>query len=166
MGSAAFDRSAACAPVVSVKTAFNHAVKLAGLWGRVTPHTLRHTAATWLVHAAFHYGRRLAISECRRRSLNVTYGHHHPHYMRAAAQAITSKQVENKVSLVVQRSARAEQQKTQTNHGGSGRSATIKQDRELALSPAKTAALAEKEFSRPPSPVFANALPAMCPRLS
>ncbi len=31
------------APVNSVKTGFKHAVSLAGLWGRVTPHTLRHT---------------------------------------------------------------------------------------------------------------------------
>jgi hypothetical protein len=37
------------APVKSVKTAFKHAVTLAGLWGKVTPHTLRHTAATWLM---------------------------------------------------------------------------------------------------------------------
>jgi hypothetical protein len=170
MGSAAFDRSAACAPVVSVKTAFNHAVKLAGLWGRVTPHTLRHTAATWLVQRGVPLWQAAGYLGMSAEILERTYGHHHPHHMRAAAQAITSKQVETNVSLVVslveQRSARAEQQKTQTNHGGSGRSATIKQDRELALSPAKTAALAEKEFSRPPSPVFANALPAMCPRLS
>jgi integrase len=38
------------APVKSVKTAFNSAVRLAGLGpnalGKVTPHTLRHTAAT------------------------------------------------------------------------------------------------------------------------
>jgi integrase len=34
------------APVKSVKTGFKHAVSLAGLWGNVTPHTLRHTAAT------------------------------------------------------------------------------------------------------------------------
>ena len=33
-------------PVKSVKTAFASAVKKAGLPGRVTPHTLRHTAAT------------------------------------------------------------------------------------------------------------------------
>jgi hypothetical protein len=37
------------APVKSVKTGFKHAVKLAALWGKVTPHTLRHTAATWLM---------------------------------------------------------------------------------------------------------------------
>ena len=35
--------------VKSVKTAFRSAVTLAGLPGRITPHTLRHTAATWLM---------------------------------------------------------------------------------------------------------------------
>jgi integrase len=37
--------------VASVKTAFKRAVKLAGLPGKVSPHTLRHTAATWLMQA-------------------------------------------------------------------------------------------------------------------
>jgi integrase len=37
--------------VRSVKTGFKHAVKLAKLSGKVTPHTLRHTAATWLMQA-------------------------------------------------------------------------------------------------------------------
>jgi integrase len=37
------------APIKSVKTGFKHAVSLAALWGKVTPHTLRHTAATWLM---------------------------------------------------------------------------------------------------------------------
>jgi integrase len=32
-------------PIKSVKTAFKSAVALAGLDGKVTPHTLRHTAA-------------------------------------------------------------------------------------------------------------------------
>jgi integrase len=41
--------SSSGAPVRSVKTAFNNAVRLAGLWGRVTPHALRHTTATWLM---------------------------------------------------------------------------------------------------------------------
>jgi integrase len=36
-------------PVASVKKGFRRAVGLAGLPGRVTPHTLRHTAATWLM---------------------------------------------------------------------------------------------------------------------
>jgi Phage integrase family len=37
--------------VKSVKTAFQSAVRLANLPGKVTPHTLRHTAATWLMQA-------------------------------------------------------------------------------------------------------------------
>ena len=35
----------------SVKTGFRHAVQLAGHCGKVTPHTLRHTAAMTLLHA-------------------------------------------------------------------------------------------------------------------
>jgi len=94
-------------PVKSVKTGFRHAVELAGLWGKVTPHTLRHTAATWLMQrgvpiwqAAGYLGMSAAVIE-------RTYGHHHPDYMRAAAQAITSKQPANvsgqggNVSLVI-----------------------------------------------------------------
>jgi integrase len=36
-------------PIASVKRGFQSAVRLAGLAGKVTPHTLRHTAATWLM---------------------------------------------------------------------------------------------------------------------
>src|ERR1700733_6042248 len=36
-------------PVLSVKKGFRSAVRLAGLPGKVTPRTLRHTAATWLM---------------------------------------------------------------------------------------------------------------------
>jgi integrase len=36
-------------PVASVKKGFSAAVALARLTGKVTPHTPRHTAATWLM---------------------------------------------------------------------------------------------------------------------
>ena len=36
-------------PVSPVKTGFRSAVRPAGLSGKVTPHSLRHTAATWLM---------------------------------------------------------------------------------------------------------------------
>ena len=82
-------------PVKSVKTGFGHAVKLADLWGNVTPHTLRHTAATWLMQrgvpiwqAAGYLGMSVEI-------LERTYGHHHPDYMRSAVEAITAKQPKN-----------------------------------------------------------------------
>ena len=53
------------APVKSVKTGFKHAVSLAGLRGKVTPHTLRHTAATWLMQRGVPIGQAEAISACR-----------------------------------------------------------------------------------------------------
>jgi integrase len=88
------------APVKSVKTAFNHAVKVAGLWGRVTPHTLPHTAALWLMQRGVPIWQAAGYLGMSAEVLERTYGHHHPDYMRGAAQAITSKQVQN-VSLVV-----------------------------------------------------------------
>src|SRR5262245_46326612 len=36
-------------PVKSIKTAFKTALRLAKVSGRISPHTLRHTAATWLM---------------------------------------------------------------------------------------------------------------------
>jgi integrase len=88
------------APVKSVKTSFKHAVDLAGLWGKVTPHTLRHTAATWLMQRGVPIWQAAGYLGMSAEMIERTYGHHHPDYMRAAAAAITSKQSAN-VSLVV-----------------------------------------------------------------
>ncbi|WP_348522502.1 tyrosine-type recombinase/integrase [Bradyrhizobium iriomotense] len=43
--------------MASVKKGFGSAVRLAGLSGKVSPHTLRHTAATWLIQRGRHSGR-------------------------------------------------------------------------------------------------------------
>ena len=77
------------APVKSVKTGFKHAVKLAGLWGKVTPHTLRHTAATWLMQRGVPIWQAAGYLGMSAAMIERTYGHHHPDYMRAAAAAIT-----------------------------------------------------------------------------
>ena len=95
------------APIKSVKTGFKHAVTLAGLWGRVTPHTLRHTAATWLMQAGVPIWQAAGYLGMSAQMIERTYGHHHRHYMRGAAAAITTKQQQNisgqpkNVSLVV-----------------------------------------------------------------
>jgi integrase len=95
------------APVKSVKTGFRHAVKLAGLWGKVTPHTLRHTAATWLMQRGVPIWQAAGYLGMSATMIERTYGHHHPDYMRGAAAAITTKQPANisgqgaNVSLVV-----------------------------------------------------------------
>jgi integrase len=88
------------APIKSVKTGFKHAVSLAGLWGRVTPHTLRHTATTWLMQRGVPIWQAAGYLGMSAAMIERTYGHHHPDYMRGAAEAITSKQPKN-VSLVV-----------------------------------------------------------------
>lgn len=82
------------AGVKSVKNGFARGVEVAKLDlsdGNVTPHTLRHTAATWLMQlgtdpweAAGYLGMSVKV-------LLDTYGHHHPDYMREASGAITRK---------------------------------------------------------------------------
>jgi len=74
--------------VSSVKTAFKSAVRLAGLGPGISPHTLRHTAATWLMQkgadpwqAAGYLGMSLEV-------LLNTYGHHHPDYLSDAVEKI------------------------------------------------------------------------------
>jgi integrase len=79
-------------PVNSVKTAFKSAVRLAGLGPGISPHTLRHTAATWLMQkgadpwqAAGHLGMSLEV-------LLNTYGHHHPDYLSDAVEKIAMRE--------------------------------------------------------------------------
>ena len=64
------------------------------------PHTLRHTAATWLMQRGVPIWQAAGYLGMSADMIERTYGHHHPDYMRAAAQAITSKQQQN-VSLIV-----------------------------------------------------------------
>lgn len=74
-------------PVASVKTGFAAACRRAGLSG-VTPHTLRHTAATWMVAGGVPLGevaRYLGDSE---RTTERVYAKHSPDYLRGAARVL------------------------------------------------------------------------------
>ena len=78
-------------PVASVKTGFRSAVRLAQLPGKVTPHTLRHTAATWLMQRGVPIWEAAGFLGMSSEVLQTTYGHHHPDFLRGAATAIGQK---------------------------------------------------------------------------
>lgn len=75
-------------PVQSVKVAFGGAAEDAGLGEGVTPHTLRHTAATWLMQAGVDIWEASGFLGMTTQQLEGTYGHHHPHYMKGASKAM------------------------------------------------------------------------------
>jgi integrase len=91
------------AAIKSVKSGFRSAVGLAKLSteaGKVTPHTLRHTAATWLMQRGADPWKAAGFLGMSVEVLLDTYGHHHPEFLREAAAAITTKPSKNIVSGV------------------------------------------------------------------
>jgi integrase len=70
-----------------IKKAFAGACARASLTG-VTPHTLRHTTATWLMQARVDKWEASGFLAMTMETLERTYGHHHPDYQRGAADAI------------------------------------------------------------------------------
>lgn len=74
-----------------MKKGFASAVRLAKLDIKVTPHTLRHTAATWLMHAGVKEWDAAGYLGMSVEILHKVYGHHHPDYMKSAVEGISSK---------------------------------------------------------------------------
>jgi integrase len=90
-------------PVASVKTAFGRAVKFASLStasGRVIPHTLRHTAATWLMQRGVSPWEAAGYLGMSAELIDRVYGHHSPEHLRTAAHAIGRKDGARNVSVV------------------------------------------------------------------
>jgi integrase len=79
------------AGVKSVKTAFATAVRLAKLGAGVSPHTLRHTAATWLMQNGTDLWQAAGYLGMSVETLERTYGHHHPDHLQDAVANITAK---------------------------------------------------------------------------
>lgn len=81
-------------PVKSVKTGFKTAVGLARLSldeGNVSPHTLRHTAATWLMQLGTDPWQASGYLGMSLKTLMDTYGHHHPDHMADAVEKIAQR---------------------------------------------------------------------------
>jgi integrase len=87
-------------PIESVKTALKTAVRLAKLPGKITPHTLRHTAATWLMQNGVSMWRAAGFLGMSVETLDRVYGHHHPDYFSDAAEAIGRKPKRNQALVV------------------------------------------------------------------
>ena len=70
-----------------IKKGFAAACERAGIEG-VSPHTLRHTAATWLMQAGTDLWQASGFLSMSMETLQRVYGHHHPDYQREAAENI------------------------------------------------------------------------------
>jgi integrase len=76
-------------PVQSVDKAFANVVHAAGMEDDVTPHVLRHTAATWLMQARTDMWEAAGYLGMTIEMLSRRYGHHHPDHLAGAKQAFT-----------------------------------------------------------------------------
>jgi integrase len=72
-------------PVVKLRRSWDAARGRAGLGKDVTPHTLRHTRATWLMQAGVSPWQAAGALGMSLEMLERTYGHHHPDWQKEAA---------------------------------------------------------------------------------
>ena len=79
-------------PVRRINKAFRAARAAAGLGPDVVPHSLRHTAATWLMQAAVDPWQAAGYLGMSLETLLRVYGHHHPDHQEGARASITGKQ--------------------------------------------------------------------------
>jgi integrase len=70
-----------------IKKGFAAACERSGI-ADVTPHTLRHTCATWLMQAGTDPWEAAGFLSMSMETLQRVYGHHHPDYQRTAAENI------------------------------------------------------------------------------
>lgn len=73
--------------IMDIKKGFAAACQRAGIEG-VTPHTLKHTAATWLMQSGTDPWQAAGFLSTSLETLLRVYGHHHPDYQREAAENI------------------------------------------------------------------------------
>jgi integrase len=116
-------------PIKSVKTAFKSAASLAGLGTDVTPHTLRHTAATWLMQAGVDKWEAAGFLGMSVQMLDRVYGHHHPQHLRQAANSIGYRRRNETLSVSLSKPKPADPAVAQAieNVGGPGRTRTCNQ---------------------------------------
>jgi integrase len=75
-------------PVARIHKAFRAAREVAGLGRDVVPHTLRHTAATWLMQNGCDLWQAAGFLGMSPEMVERVYGHHHPRHLEGARRAI------------------------------------------------------------------------------
>ena len=79
--------------VLSIKQGFRAAARRAKL-PAITPHTLRHTAATWMVQRGILFEMVAKFLGNSKEMVERVYGHHSPEWLRLAADALSSQVAE------------------------------------------------------------------------
>jgi integrase len=77
-------------PVKRINKAFKTVARAAGLGDDVTPHTLRHTCATWLAQRGVPPWEAAGFLGMTVQTFVDVYGHHHPDYQKNAVSAFGS----------------------------------------------------------------------------
>lgn len=77
------------APMLEMRKTWHGARKAAGLDKSVTPHVLRHTAATWLMQSGAEKWDICGYLGMTMEVLESTYGHHHPDHQQSAVEAFS-----------------------------------------------------------------------------
>jgi integrase len=85
-------------PVARVNKAFASACKRAGLGADVTPHTLRHTAATWMMQNGVEAWEAAGFLGMTTDILQSTYGHHSPDHLEGARNGISARQLPDRMT--------------------------------------------------------------------
>jgi integrase len=74
-------------PITRIEKAFRSCRERAGLGYDITPHTLRHTRATWLAQAGVPIWEAAGSLGMTAKQFEDTYGHHHADFQKRAAEA-------------------------------------------------------------------------------
>lgn len=74
-------------PITRQQRGWDAAVKEAGLGADVTPHVLKHSAATWLLRAGVDLWDVAGLTSTSTKTLEGVYGHHSPEFQKASATA-------------------------------------------------------------------------------
>jgi integrase len=115
------------AGIKSVKTSISSAVRLSGLEGPITPHTLRHTAATWLMQAGVDKWEAAGYLAMSVEILDRVYGHHHPDHLKTAARAIDYRRISAPITAPQRSTERRRIAQPIERTGGPGRTRTCNQ---------------------------------------